>query len=299
MTQPNGLQLVVVVLVAGAFGLLGCGDLDGQQSDEGAGSLIATAVDEDRPEPEGSADGAQSINAGEESSRATGIITAAEDQDGADDTGTDQAGDDTGTGDGTGSDGGGDGTDGGEGDGEPALTPVDPDAVDPSEPERTDEPAPVEEQEDPDDQPDEDTTGGARANVNYPSTELIDLGSGRTTDLGSVAAQSGRPVLLWFWSPASPSSAAEASIVKRLLNGQGDKVTVIAVGGDGDRAAADEFHANTGLGTTVLWSAGPAARDHYQVVRIPSTVLLAASGDVIARWNGLPEEAFSFVERMP
>lgn len=279
--------------------LVGCGSSDGEQADDRSESLIATALDDSQPEPEGSADGSQSVDAGGTgSNRDSGIVPSAE---GAskDNPGIGQNPDRK-----TATDGSGDGTEGSGGAGGevPAtLAPASNADVEPTEQEADTKPDPGLDIEplDIEGGTPTDPASADRADVNYPADVFTDLVSGAQTDLAAEAAASGNVVLLWFWSPGSPPSLSEAAVAERFADTHGDKVTVIAVGVEGDRAGADLFREQSELSTTVLWSPSSVAREHYRVDRVPSSILLGQNGDVIARWHGLPREVFSFAERMP
>lgn len=143
----------------------------------------------------------------------------------------------------------------------------------------------------------EDPAADGRVDIDFPPAPLTDLASGQPVSLeGLVTGESYS--LLWFWSPSSSTSEREAAVAQRLADRFPDAVSVLAIAADGDQQAAIDFRAMTGLTVTTLWASTAETSEHYGVAEIPSSVLLGSNGDVIARWPGLPEEAFRFIERI-
>lgn len=135
-----------------------------------------------------------------------------------------------------------------------------------------------------------------RADVDTPGDALTDLASGATTSLDQELGQG--LTLLWFWAPTSSTSEREAAVAQRFANAFDGSVQVIAVGVGDDRAAADSFVDAVELSVPTLWATGPEVGDSYGVTTYPTAVLIDRSDTIVARWPGLSEEAFRFVERI-
>ena len=144
--------------------------------------------------------------------------------------------------------------------------------------------------------PDDEPPPEGRADVEPPRDALTDLATDTPTDLAGEIGDG--LTLVWFWSPNAPTSEREAAVVQRFADAFAGSVQVVAVGSGGERPEADAFLATTGLGVTTLWASAAEAADHYEVETVPESLLVDGSGNIIARWPGLPEEAFRFVERI-
>lgn len=147
-----------------------------------------------------------------------------------------------------------------------------------------------------DPEPEDDPAISDRADVDVPADTLTDLTSGATTSLDQELGQG--LTLLWFWAPTSSTSEREAAVAQRFADTFQGLVPVIAVGVGDDRAAADAFTAGTGLTIPTLWAPGSTIGDRYGVTVYPSAVLVDQSDTIVARWPGLSEEIFRFVERI-
>ena len=183
--------------------------------------------------------------------------------------------------------GGGAGADGDAGPGDQAAGGDDGQPAGPAQP--TDD-------LDPADVPDDEPPPEGRADVEPPRDTLTDLATDTPTDLAGEIGDG--LTLVWFWSPDTSTSEREAAVVQRFADTFTGAVEVVAVGSGGARPEADAFVTTTGLGVTTLWASGAAAADHYEVESLPESLLVDGSGNIIARWPGLPEEAFRFVERI-
>ncbi len=191
-------------------------------------------------------------------------------------------------------------TDPGTGGGTP--TPgSNPDDVDDENEQPTQPETPTQPPLDPDDEPegdvDDDPAAEGRIDVSYPSAPVTNLGSGEEVDLAGELADRDKRTLLWFWQPGNGPSAAEADVVARLQAELGDDIDVVAVGTGGDLATAQAFAADAGLaGVTILWDGSAEAVEYYEVGQLPSSILLDFNGDIIGRWNTLSPEVFQLVQ---
>lgn len=142
----------------------------------------------------------------------------------------------------------------------------------------------------------DDPASEGRSGVAPPDGSLTDLATGATTD---IEAEIGDGLtLLWFWSTESSTAEREAVVVQRYADTFADAVGVVAVGTGGDQAAADAFRQSAGLEVTTLWSVADDAAAHYEVDALPQSLLIDGEGNIIARWPGLPQEAFALTERI-
>lgn len=142
-----------------------------------------------------------------------------------------------------------------------------------------------------DDGDDEDDPAAAgRVDQGFPAAEATDLESGATVDLAAQLAGGSDNVLLWFWSPDSGPSEAEADVIQRLIAEDLD-LDVVAIGVGGNPETARLFRDQAGLdGATVVWDHTTANAEQYEITTIPSAVLLDSGGDVIGRWTTLSAE---------
>lgn len=136
----------------------------------------------------------------------------------------------------------------------------------------------------------EDPAAVGRVDQGFPAAEATDLESGDTVDLAAQLAGGTDNVLLWFWSPDSGPSEAEADVIQRLIAEDLD-LQVVAIGVGGNPETARLFRDQAGLdGATVVWDHTTANAEQYEVTEIPSAVLLDSGGDVIGRWTTVSAE---------
>ncbi len=142
-----------------------------------------------------------------------------------------------------------------------------------------------------DDGDDEDDPAAVgRVDQGFPAAEATDLESGATVDLAAQLAGGTDNVLLWFWSPDSGPSEAEADVIQRLIAEDLD-LEVVAIGVGGNPETARLFRDQVDLdGATVVWDHTTANAEQYEITAIPSAVLLDSGGDVIGRWTTLSAE---------
>lgn len=175
-----------------------------------------------------------------------------------------------------------------DGDGEGGLVEErDPDA-------EAGPPAPEVDELDEDDANDGALAG--RTGLDDPEAVVIDLATGDEVDLAGDIAASGTTVL-WFWSPDSAESAAEAAAITSLAADFDGRLSVVAIGTGGDLDGAERFRQDTGLAAvTTVWDPAAETLEFYQVSAIPSIIAVSAGGDVMGRWTTLSPEVAQFLE---
>ena len=174
------------------------------------------------------------------------------------------------------------------------IPPIDPDSTaEPSGPTTQPEGEPVE----PDLDAADDPAADGRFEIDHAGGQFVDLATGASTNLSTEIGNGGL-TLLWFWTPSSSTAEREAAVVDRFSATFGDTIKALAVGTGEDRADAERFLQSTGLGAPILWAPESDVEDHYGLTVIPSSVLIDGAGNVVGRWDGLPEEVFVFAERL-
>jgi peroxiredoxin len=115
-----------------------------------------------------------------------------------------------------------------------------------------------------------------------PSFSLPDLSGGKI----ALSSYSGRPVLLLFWTMASPESRGELHLLSRVapdLRARGFEVLTVKVGStDGVADYLRDYHVE--LRTVTDWNA--AVAQAYGVSEVPRLILIGPDGKVKRTANG-------------
>lgn len=122
-----------------------------------------------------------------------------------------------------------------------------------------------------------------------PDLTLPCLGSARTVNL---AALRGQPMVLNFWAQWCPPCRAEAPHLRAFAEASGDRVLVLGIDyDDPDPALALEFAGLVGWSYPHLVDADRAAQRPLNLVGIPVTLFVDASGAIVYRHAGGFESA--------
>jgi len=126
--------------------------------------------------------------------------------------------------------------------------------------------------------------GGDRAVTDLPDVEVVDLASGDTVNLQSLAA-AGKPTLLWFWAPHCTFCMREAPELLAFADAHGDAVHILGIGARDDLDLAHEFVDRTDTDTlAMLWDPSGETWIHYGVTNQPTVVVLSPEGEVQGTW---------------
>lgn len=96
----------------------------------------------------------------------------------------------------------------------------------------------------------------------------------------------GHPTMLFFWATWCPSCKQELPELEALQKSHGDKVNIIALSVDDNRAALESYMTKHPLDAPVYWGNQELARD-YQVEAIPTLVIFDKTGKQIFAQAGV------------
>ena len=117
-----------------------------------------------------------------------------------------------------------------------------------------------------------------------PDIEVVDVASGDTVALRSVASAN-QPTLLWFWAPHCTFCIREAPKVLGLEASHGDELQIIGLGAQDDLDQAADFLELTGTADLeMVWDATGETWIHFGVTNQPTVVVLSPDGEVQATW---------------
>ncbi|BBZ21748.1 thiol:disulfide interchange protein [Mycolicibacter hiberniae] len=109
----------------------------------------------------------------------------------------------------------------------------------------------------------------------------------------SGASLSGRPAVLWFWTPWCPLCQRDAPMVARLAAAH-PKVTFVGVGAQGRPDTLRSFAARYGVdGFTELADTDASVWARFGVTRQPSYAFLHPDGRIEVATGSLPEAELS------
>lgn len=117
-----------------------------------------------------------------------------------------------------------------------------------------------------------------------PDIEVVDVASGDTVALRSLASAD-RPTLLWFWAPHCTFCIREAPDVLALAASHGDELQILGLGAQDDLGQAADFLETTGTGELdMVWDATGETWIHFGVTNQPTVVVVSPDGEVQATW---------------
>lgn len=96
----------------------------------------------------------------------------------------------------------------------------------------------------------------------------------------------GKAVFLNFWAPWCAPCRAEMASIGRLVEAAPGDVGVVSIAIDSDRGTVERFTKKYKIGFPVIHDAAGDLRKTFQVVGIPTTVVLDARGVVARRITG-------------
>ena len=102
----------------------------------------------------------------------------------------------------------------------------------------------------------------------------------------------GKPVVLHFWGARCPPYRANMPALQQFHDQWGDRIVVLAIDvgpevGLGTREDAKAILEEMGITYPAGFTDDPQILTRYQVIAMPTTIFIAASGQVFDRWAGL------------
>ena len=131
----------------------------------------------------------------------------------------------------------------------------------------------------------ESTSSSTEAvSVDLPAIEVVELASGDTVPLPSLAT-SGRPTVLWFWAPHCTFCIREAPELLAFADEHGAQVDILGLGAQDSLDEAYGFLDTTGThDLAMVWDETGRSWVHHGVTSQPTIIVLGADGQVSAEW---------------
>lgn len=125
---------------------------------------------------------------------------------------------------------------------------------------------------------------------------LEELSSGQTVQLSSY--QNKQAVLLFFWTSWCPFCLKEIRLLNDRRQGYLDKgIEILAVNAGENRNTVQRLVKNYAVGLKVLLDEDSAVTDSYQVLGVPTMVLIDKAGKLRYKGYSLPEDEMEKVSR--
>ncbi|MDD5246565.1 MAG: TlpA disulfide reductase family protein [Candidatus Omnitrophica bacterium] len=124
------------------------------------------------------------------------------------------------------------------------------------------------------------------------SAEAIDF-TLKDINGGSVSLSSYKgkvPVLLLFWTTWCPYCRSALKELNNMqMENKGTRVEVLAIDVGEPQSAVSRLAKNLGLQLQVLLDSDNTVADNYQVIGVPTYILLDKNGEVVFRGNSFPK----------
>jgi len=136
----------------------------------------------------------------------------------------------------------------------------------------------------PTEQPAAPTEAPPAAAPDLPAIDVVELASGRSVSLPSLAG-SGRPTVLWFWAPHCTFCRREAAELLAFTAEHGTEVDILGLGAQDSLDEAHGFVDDTATqDLTMVWDQSGQSWVHHRVTSQPTIVVLGADGQEAGRW---------------
>jgi len=132
----------------------------------------------------------------------------------------------------------------------------------------------------------------AQANENIASggdLKLKDL-AGQEVDLVKYPGQSGKPMVLFFWTSWCPYCLKELKVIDKDEASAAGKVDLFAINTGESRKDAERVVRNYKLQVHVLVDDKSIAADLFGVVGVPTFVMVNAKGEIVFQENYFPSK---------
>lgn len=130
----------------------------------------------------------------------------------------------------------------------------------------------------------------AKGNVTR-STELRlkDL-AGQEVDLAAYTGQSGKPMVLFFWTSWCPYCLKELKVIDQQVASAGAGVDIFAINTGESRRTAERVVRNYNLKVRVLVDDTSIVSDLFGVMGVPTFVMVDAKGEIVYQDNAFPAD---------
>ena len=127
----------------------------------------------------------------------------------------------------------------------------------------------------------------AKGNTRSEELKLKDL-AGQEVDLAAYTGQSGKPMVLFFWTSWCPFCLKELKVIDQQTASAGSKVDIFAINTGESRKVAERVVRNYNLKVRVLVDDTSAVSDLLGVMGVPTFVMVDAKGVIVYQDNAFP-----------
>lgn len=113
--------------------------------------------------------------------------------------------------------------------------------------------------------------------------------SGKTVDIASYTAQSKKPLLLFFWTSWCPYCLKELKDLNQKQEELGGKVDLFAINAGESKKTVERVVSDRKLTARVFTDEEMKAADGFDVLGVPTFVLIDEKGSVLFKDNFFPE----------
>jgi len=120
-----------------------------------------------------------------------------------------------------------------------------------------------------------------------PELKLKDL-AGQEVDLAGYTGQSGKPMVLFFWTSWCPFCLKELKVIDQQTASAGAAVDIFAINTGESRKIAERVARNYSLKVRVLVDDESVVSDLLGVMGVPTFIMVDAKGVIVYRDNAFP-----------